>query len=41
MLDTALKTQLAGYLEYLQHPIELVASLDASAKSDEIRALRA
>ncbi|MCG3187350.1 MAG: Alkyl hydroperoxide reductase subunit F [Rhodocyclaceae bacterium] len=41
MLDTALKTQLAGYLEYLQHPIELVASLDASAKSDEIRALLA
>lgn len=41
MLDTALKTQLAAYLEYLQHPIELVASLDDSVKSNEIRALLA
>ncbi len=39
MLDTALKTQLAGYLERLQRPIELVASLDDSSASSEMRAL--
>ena len=31
MLDAALKTQLSAYLEKLQQPIELVATLDASA----------
>jgi len=39
MLDTAIKTQLKAYLEKLQVPIELVASLDDSAKANEIRAL--
>lgn len=39
MLDTAIRTQLAAYLEKLQAPIELVASLDDSAKSAEMREL--
>lgn len=39
MLDDAIKTQLKAYLERLQHPIELVASLDDSDKSAEMRAL--
>ena len=39
MLDTAIKAQLKAYLEKLQHPIELVASLDASAKAEEMRSL--
>ncbi|MEW9899538.1 alkyl hydroperoxide reductase subunit F [Chitinivorax sp. PXF-14] len=39
MLDTAIKTQLKAYLEKLQRPIELVASLDGSAKAQEIRSL--
>ncbi len=39
MLDQALKTQLKSYLERLQRPIELVASLDDSAKSQELLAL--
>ncbi|ACB32534.1 alkyl hydroperoxide reductase, F subunit [Leptothrix cholodnii SP-6] len=39
MLDQALKTQLKSYLERLQRPIELVASLDDSAKSAELRGL--
>ncbi len=39
MLDAALKTQLKSYLERLQRPIELVASLDDSAKSAELRSL--
>ena len=39
MLDNALKTQLKAYLERLQRPIELVASLDDSAPSAELRAL--
>ena len=39
MLDQALKTQLKSYLERLQRPIELVASLDDSAKSAELRSL--
>jgi alkyl hydroperoxide reductase subunit F len=30
MLDANIKTQLAAYLEKLQTPIELVASLDSS-----------
>ncbi|HEX8779234.1 MAG TPA: alkyl hydroperoxide reductase subunit F, partial [Rhodanobacter sp.] len=36
MLDAAIKAQLAGYLEKLTQPIELVASLDDSAKSREL-----
>jgi len=39
MLDDALKTQLAAYLERLVRPIELVASLDESDASKELRAL--
>ena len=39
MLDDALKTQLAAYLERLVAPIELVASLDGSESSAELRAL--
>ena len=36
MLDQALKTQLKSYLERLQRPIELVASVDDSATSQEL-----
>ena len=39
MLDADLKTQLAAYLEKLQQPIELVASLDASDAARELDAL--
>ena len=39
MLDTNIKAQLKAYLEKLQRPIELVASLDTSAKAQEIRTL--
>ncbi|MDR0378600.1 MAG: alkyl hydroperoxide reductase subunit F, partial [Candidatus Accumulibacter sp.] len=39
MLDAAIKTQLGSYLEHLQHPIELVASLDDGDKSRELRAM--
>ena len=39
MLDASLKTQLATYLEKLQHPIALVASLDNSETSRELDAL--
>jgi alkyl hydroperoxide reductase subunit F len=39
MLDTAIKTQLKTYFERLQQPIELVASLDDGAKSDELKAM--
>jgi alkyl hydroperoxide reductase subunit F len=39
MLDETLKTQLAAYLEKLVLPIELVSSLDDSAKSQELNAL--
>ncbi len=41
MLDAALKTQLAAYLEKLQQPIELVASLDDSDAARELDALLA
>ena len=41
MLDTAIKTQLAAYLEKLQTPIELVASLDASDAARQMRELLA
>lgn len=39
MLDAALKTQLTAYLQKLQQPIELIASLDDGDKSREVRAL--
>ncbi len=39
MLDDALKTQLKAYLERLQRPVELVATLDDSATSNELREL--
>lgn len=39
MLDDAIKTQLKAYLERLQRPVELVASLDDGDKSAEMRAL--
>ena len=39
MLDAHIKAQLGAYLEKLQRPIELVASLDAGAKSAELRGL--
>ena len=39
MLDSNIKAQLAAYLEKLQRPIELVASLDDSAKAQEMRSL--
>jgi len=39
MLDAIIKTQLKAYLEKLQRPIELVASLDDSAKAEEMRGL--
>ena len=39
MLDVGLKTQLQGYLERLTQPVELVASLDGSAKSQELKEL--
>jgi alkyl hydroperoxide reductase subunit F len=39
MLDNAMLTQLKTYLEMLQSPVELVASLDGSSKAQEMRAL--
>jgi alkyl hydroperoxide reductase subunit F len=39
MLDSNIKAQLTAYLEKLQRPIELVASLDDSAKAQEMRGL--
>lgn len=39
MLDATLKTQLAGYLERIRQPVELVASLDDGAKSQEMLGL--
>jgi alkyl hydroperoxide reductase subunit F len=39
MLDADLKTQLQVYLEKVVHPIELVASVDDSEKSQELLAL--
>ncbi len=36
MLDNTIKTQLKAYLERLQQPIELVASLDTSDKAKEM-----
>ncbi|MPW16427.1 alkyl hydroperoxide reductase subunit F [Paraburkholderia sp. CNPSo 3157] len=39
MLDANLKTQLKAYLEKVSRPIEIVASIDDSAKSQELIAL--
>ncbi|BDH46712.1 alkyl hydroperoxide reductase subunit F [Salmonella enterica subsp. enterica serovar Choleraesuis] len=39
MLDTTMKTQLKAYLEKLTKPVELIATLDDSAKSAEIKSL--
>ena len=39
MLDANIKTQLKAYLEKLQRPIELVASLDDSATAQEMRGM--
>ena len=39
MLDAGLKTQLSTYLQNLRQPIELVATLDDSAGSAEMKAL--
>jgi alkyl hydroperoxide reductase subunit F len=39
MLDDTLKTQLAGYLQRLTTPVDIVASLDERAASGEMRAL--
>ena len=39
MLDANIKAQLTAYLEKLQQPIELVASLDDSAKAQEMHGL--
>ncbi|MEM5437561.1 alkyl hydroperoxide reductase subunit F [Paraburkholderia diazotrophica] len=39
MLDANLKTQLKAYLEKVSRPIEIVASVDDSAKSQELLAL--
>jgi NADH-dependent peroxiredoxin subunit F len=41
MLDASIKTQLSAYLEKLQAPIELVASLDESAAARQMRELLA
>ena len=41
MLDDTLKTQLKAYLEMVEQPIELVASLDDGAKSRELQDLLA
>ena len=39
MLDANLKTQLEGYLRNIVHPVELVASLGAGPKSQELKTL--
>jgi alkyl hydroperoxide reductase subunit F len=39
MLDSAIKAQLEAYLEKLQRPVTLRASLDQSAASDDLRQL--
>ena len=39
MLDTAMKSQLQAYLQNLRSPIRLIATLDASEKSEELREL--
>ena len=39
MLDTQMKTQLQAYLQNLRSPIRLIATLDGSEKSAELREL--
>jgi alkyl hydroperoxide reductase subunit F len=39
MLDNTIKTQLRAYLEKIRQPIDIVVSLDASAKAQEMLAL--
>jgi len=39
MLDANIQTQLRAYLEKIQHPIELVGTLDGSNKAQEMLAL--
>jgi NADH-dependent peroxiredoxin subunit F len=39
MLDEAIKTQLKSYFERISQPVELVASLDESAKAEEMKGL--
>ena len=39
MLDTTMKSQLQAYLQNLRSPIRLIATLDASEKSAELREL--
>ena len=39
MLDATMKTQLEGYLQNLRTPIRLIASLDSSDRSTELREL--
>jgi len=39
MMDTAIKTQLQAYLGKLTDEVEIIASLDPSEKSDEMRAM--
>ena len=39
MLDDAIKTQLAAYLQRLQQPIELIGSFDNSETANDMRAL--
>ena len=39
MLDTAIKNQLQAYLGKVTHDVEIIASLDHSEKSDEMRAM--
>ncbi len=39
MLDASIKTQLAGYLERIVQPVELIASLDDRAESQQMREL--
>ena len=39
MLDTQMKTQLQAYLQNLRAPIQLIATLDSSEKSAELREL--
>ena len=36
MLEATMKAQLQAYLEKVQQPIELIASLDDGAKSQEL-----
>ena len=39
MLDQDIKQQLTAYLERVQQPFEMVATLGTDAKSDELREL--